>query len=130
MQTTHRTFGDVVVLTATGRIDYLVAADFERALLPLLEPQAGLQRSLIIDLARVDYISSVGLRVLMIATKTIRSRGARLCVVSLQPAVREIFAVSRFDRVVEIFPSVDAALSAISPAAAHVYARGSQASAS
>ena len=127
MQTAHRSFGDVVVLTATGRIDYLVAADFERALLPLLAPFAGSQRSLILDLADVEYISSVGLRVLMIATKTLRGGGARLGVASLQPAVREIFAVSRFDRVVEIFPSVEAALAAFSPAAASEYARGSQA---
>ena len=111
------------MLTATGRIDYLVAADFERALLPLLAPHAGSQRSLVLDLADVDYLSSVGLRVLMIATKTLRGGGARFGVASLQPAVREIFAVSRFDRVVEVFPSVEAALAAISPAAAGEYAR-------
>ncbi len=126
MQTTHRALGDVVVLTPTGRIDYLVAADFERALLPLLEPDSGSQRGLVIDFAGVDYISSVGLRVLMIATRALRSRGARIAAAALQPALREIFSVSRFDRVVEIFPTVHAALSAISPAAAAAWEGGAQ----
>ena len=130
MQTTHRALGDVVVLAPTGPIDYLVAADFERALLPLLAPDSGSQRGLVIDFAGVDYISSVGLRVLMIATRALRGRGARIAAAALQPAVREIFSVSRFDRVVEIFPTVHAALSAISPASAAAWDSGARSRAS
>jgi anti-sigma B factor antagonist len=126
MQTTHRALGDVIVLAPVGRIDYLVAADFERALLPLLDPDSGSQRGLVIDFSGVDYISSVGLRVLMIATRSLRGRGARIAVAALQPAVQEIFAVSRFDRVVEIFPTVRAALSAISATAAAAYNHDAQ----
>ena len=114
MEITHRTLGDVIVLTPVGRIDYLAAADFERALVPLLDPDSGSQRGLVIYLAGVDYISSVGLRVLMIATRALRARGARIAAAALQPSVQEIFSVSRFDRVVELFPTVQAALSAIS----------------
>jgi len=121
MQTTHRALGDVVVLEPVGRIDYLVAAEFERTLMPLLEPGSGSQRGLVIDFAGVDYISSVGLRVLMIATRALRARGARIAATGLQPAVQEIFSVSRFDRVIELFPTVHAALTAISPAAALAY---------
>jgi len=107
-----------------GRIDYLVAAEFERNLMPLLGADGGSSRGLVIDLQRVDYLSSVGLRVLMLATRALKGRGARIAVAALQPVVGEIFAVSRFDRVVEIFPSVRAALAAISPTAAEAFERG------
>ena len=122
MEITHRVVGDVVVLAPDGRIDYLVAADFERALLPWLAPDSGSRVGLVMDFAGVDYISSVGLRVMMIATRSLRGRGGRIAVAALQPAVQEIFSISRFDRVVEIFPTVHAALSAMSPASAQAYA--------
>ena len=89
--------------------------DFERALKPLL-PQAGTAtNALILDFAGVDYISSVGLRVLMIAAKQTRVRRAPASrSVRRKPVVAEIFAISRFDSVVELFPSVRGALETLS----------------
>ena len=97
-----------------GRIDHAAAGDFERALKPLL-PQAGTAtNALILDFAGVDYISSVGLRVLMIAAKDARAQGTRIAVGAPQAVVAEIFAISRFDSVVELFPSVRGALQTLS----------------
>jgi anti-sigma B factor antagonist/stage II sporulation protein AA (anti-sigma F factor antagonist) len=116
-----RVHGDVLVVAPSGRLDHAVAADFERTLLPLLDPAAGSKAGVIIDLTRVDYISSVGLRVLMIAGKSMRARRSRIAVAGLQKVVAEIFAISRFDGVVEVYPSVDAALAAISPDAQRAF---------
>lgn len=121
MEIKHRALADVVVVAPTGRLDYVAAGDFERTLMPLLDPAAGSGAGVVVDLGGVDYISSVGLRVLMIATKAVRGRGARFAVAELQPTVKEIFAISRFNGVVEIFPTVNEALTAISPAAAAIY---------
>jgi anti-sigma B factor antagonist/stage II sporulation protein AA (anti-sigma F factor antagonist) len=46
-----------------------------------------------------------------------RARGARIAVAALQPVVAEIFAISRFDSVLEVFPSVRDAIAKLSPAA-------------
>ena len=63
-------------------------------------------RALVLDFAGVEYISSVGLRVLMIAAPSRCAAGsARIAVAGLQPVVAEIFAISRFDMVLEVFPS-------------------------
>jgi len=70
---------------------------------------------MILDFAGVDYISSVGLRVLMLAAKQIREQGGTIVVASLQPVVREIFEISRFNLVFQCFGSVRDALSKISP---------------
>ena len=66
------------------------------------------------DLSGVDYISSVGLRVLMIAARRMREAQATLALADLQSVVAEIFAISRFDKVIDVQPSVRAALQACS----------------
>jgi anti-sigma B factor antagonist/stage II sporulation protein AA (anti-sigma F factor antagonist) len=122
VEITHRAYADVVVVAPAGRLDHTVAEDFERSLLPLLDPAAGSGAGVVLDFARVEYISSVGLRVLLIAGKVTRARGARIAVAGLRPVVQEIFAISRFNGVVEMFPTVAAAVAAISPAAGAAYA--------
>ena len=113
MEFQSRHFGSIAVATPAGRLDHSVAGSFEQALLPLA---ADVQTTgLVIDFAGVDYISSVGLRVLMLAAKSARTRKARLAAVALQPIVAEVFAISRFDSVFEVFPTVRDALAALSP---------------
>jgi len=113
MEITNRAQGETVIVAPTGRVDHATAADFERAVVPLLNPAAGPRGGLVFDLERVTYVSSVGLRVLMIASKSLRARGARIAVAAMQPVVAEILAICRFDAVVEVFPTVDAALEAM-----------------
>jgi anti-anti-sigma regulatory factor len=48
----------------------------------------------------------------------LRARGARIAVAAMQPVVAEILEICRFGAVVEVFSTVDAALDAMSPAAA------------
>lgn len=117
MEITNRVYGDMIVVAPTGRVDHATAADFERAVVPLLDAATGSRAGLVFDLERVTYISSVGLRVLMIASKALRARGARIAVAAMQPVVAEILEICRFRAVVEVFTTVDAALDAMSPAA-------------
>ena len=113
MEITNRAQGDTIVVAPTGRVDHATAADFERAVVPFLDPATGPRAGLVFDLERVTYVSSVGLRVLMIASKSLRARGARIAVAAMQPVVAEILDICRFGAVVEVFPTVDAALDAM-----------------
>ena len=49
----------------------------------------------------------------MIASKSLRARGARIAVAAMQQVVTEILDICRFSAVVEIFPTVDAAVEAM-----------------
>ena len=120
MQCPTHAYADVLVATATGRIDFAGAQVLEGALAPALAPD-GPVRGIVIDLAGVDYISSVGLRVLMVAAKAMRARKASIAVASLQPVVAEIFEISRFHRVVDVRGSVRDAIAAVSPEALAAY---------
>jgi len=110
-----RRFNDVAVVLPTGRIDHASADALQQALTPIAS--AAADSALVLDFAAVDYISSVGLRVLMMASRQMRARGARIATAALQPVVREIFEIARFQHVVEIFPTLRDALAALSPAA-------------
>lgn len=127
MEIANRVHGDTIVVAATGRVDHATAAEFERAVVPLLDASAGTRAGLVFDLTDVTYISSVGLRVLMIASKALRARGARIAVGAMQPMVAEIFEICRFRAVVEVFPTVEEALAALSAPAADARASSTNA---
>ena len=116
MNITERRIADAVVIAPAGSIDHVNAQALERALAPLLGPDATTQ-ALVLDFKDVGYVSSMGLRVLMVAAKALRARNARIAVAALQPVVVEIFDIARFSHVLEVFPTVRDALAALSPSA-------------
>jgi anti-anti-sigma factor len=124
VQFSSRQFADVTVAAPVGRIDHAGAAELEQALSPLLAQPGSGKNALILDFAGVDYISSVGLRVLMMAAKQMRGHGTRIVVAAPQPIVSEILVISRFNRVIEIEPSVRRALEGLSAPALAAYAAG------
>ena len=56
----------------------------------------------VIDLARLDYISSAGLRVLLVTQKRVRGSGAGLRLINVRPHIHEIFRYTGFDRIIEM----------------------------
>ncbi len=117
MQISTHQFADTLVVTPAGRIDHRSAAELEATLLPLLASAAERRGALVLDFAEVEYISSVGLRVLMIAARQMRAAQARLSVAALQTVVAEIFTISRFDKVLVVHATLDEALAQASDAA-------------
>ena len=119
MDVKTRQLGNVALVVPAGRIDQSTSADLEAALSPLWG-RADVA-TLLLDFTGVEYISSVGLRVLMIASRQMRGRHGRILIAGLQPIVAEIFAISRFDKVLEVFPTVRDALAAVSTEALAAY---------
>ncbi len=117
MDLAPRRFGNTIVLSPAGRLDHATADDFKDALLVQMGTCIAGQDLLVLDLSKVPYIASVGLRALMIASKQAKAQGGTLVVAALHPVVKEIFEISRFTLVVNTFPSVRDALAAISPSA-------------
>jgi len=117
MDLAPRRFADTVVLRPAGRINHESSETLREALQPFMARCAAGQDQIVVDLGGVEYISSAGLRVLMLARKQARIQGGTLVVAALQPIVKEIFEISRFTVVFEIFASVREALARISPTA-------------
>jgi anti-sigma B factor antagonist len=65
---------------------------------------------IIINLAEVDYISSVGLRILLAAHKKQTEKQGTIKIVSLQPFVRDIFKMTGFDKIFSIYSKEEDAI--------------------
>jgi len=124
MECKIRTLANVVLIEVEGRIDHGTAPAFASALLPHVEGCTGETKKLLLDLAAVNYMSSAGLRVVMIAAKGCRKQSGKMVLAALQPTIQEIFKIGRFDMVLDTFATVREALAAISPAALVLYDKG------
>jgi anti-anti-sigma factor len=99
--------GEAVVLMPRGRIDTAAAADFERAALEAVRGEAKL---CVIDLGEVDYITSAGLRVVLMAAKESRARRNEYALCGLRPEVLKLFETTGLARILRIVPDRAAAL--------------------
>lgn len=97
----------VVVAAVSGRIDHATSEAFNRALDPLLEDCRANGNALLLDFSDVPYISSAGLRVLMVASRQAKGQAGRFALAALTPLVREVFTISRFNLIVPCYATVD-----------------------
>jgi len=107
------TVGGAALVEADGRIDMSNADAFKDSLVTAL---GAAKRAVIVDMSGVDYISSAGLRALMIAFRAAKDAGKGFGVAALTPLVLEIFTISRFNLVFPLFGDVREALAALAPA--------------
>lgn len=99
----------VLIVSVSGRIDHTASEEFTNALNPLLDHCAQGHPPVLLDFSGVDYISSAGLRVLMMASRRAKAQVGTFAIAALQPLVQEVFAISRFNLIVPCYVSVDAA---------------------
>ena len=102
--------GGTVVARAEGRIDGSNASEFQADLQAVIEENST---SMVLNFERVSYISSAGLRVLLLTAKTLEGNGAKLALCSLSEPIREVFRISGFDNIIPIHDSQTEAAAAI-----------------
>ena len=102
---------DVRVIKPKGRLDSSTGPALEAELIAIIE--SGIRR-LLLDFSELLYISSAGLRVILLAAKRMKASNGRLALCSLNPQIAEVFDISGFSRILDIHPTRDAALSALS----------------
>lgn len=121
MQLSQAQYADVLVASVSGRVDHAHADEFKTAVWQALAIDQENKGKRVLDLGGVDYISSAGLRVLMLAARRVQWHHGTLVLACLQPVVKEVFEITRFNLVFKVYDSVAAALQEISPAAAAAF---------
>jgi anti-sigma B factor antagonist len=101
---------EIIVLNPAGRINNDTSPEFQTKLLACVGSGPN---TVLIDFSGVEYISSVGLRALMTAAKQSKANGGRLAVAGLTPMVKEIFSISHFSLVVQVFETTAEAIAAL-----------------
>ena len=112
-----------IVAIPEGRLDFAAAAPFQQRLEQALKSTAPEPAVLIIDCSALEYVSSAGLRVFLLAARAAQQAGGRIGLCALQPAVREVFEISGFHRIVPVHPDRSAALAQLTRVAAPREAR-------
>ena len=101
--------GNVLVLTPTGRIDGANASDYEQTLIGRID---GGDPRILIDCESVSYISSAGLRVLLMASRRADKADGQLALFAVQGHVMDVFKHSGFADIIPIHEDRAAALTA------------------
>lgn len=121
MQLTNTVYGKARVVKIAGRVDHDNADDFKAALQPYLS-QCEAGGALVLDFSDVTYISSAGFRVLLLAQRHAASLKCAFAAGGAQAVVMEIFAISKFDKVISCHPTVRDALAQHAPDSLAAYA--------
>ena len=103
--------GPVTLVVAAGRLDHAAAAAFQSQLEELTGAGEG-ATALVVDCAELEYVASAGLRVFLLAAKNCQRTGRYFAACTLQNAVREVFELSGFARIIPLHPDRAAALAA------------------
>ena len=102
--------GDVLVLTPEGRIDGSNSADFQSAVMERIDEGS---ESILLDFAGISYISSAGLRAVLILAKKLNQVSGRFALCSMQKSVQSVFEVSGFVKIIDVHPGREEALAAM-----------------
>ena len=99
--TTERQDGILSALVS-GRIDGSNVIQLEETVRTAIEDG---DHAVMMDLENLSYISSAGLRVVLIIAKNVRARDAKFALCAVSDQIRQVFEVSGFDKIVSIHPS-------------------------
>ncbi len=100
-----------LLLKTEGRVDGSTAALFQDGIKSSITPDDD---KVILDLEQLDYISSAGLRIILLIAKDLKQQNSQFAICSLSDSVMEIFTMSGFNQIIKIHDSPAAALAAMS----------------
>ena len=101
--------GGITRVTLTGAFDIAGAADVDMPFAVL----SGRHDKVIVDFSGVDFLASIGVRVLVKAARAIGNRGGRMVLVNPGPAARKVLATTGVDQLVTVVDDEAAALEAL-----------------
>jgi anti-sigma B factor antagonist len=110
------TLGSTTLVIPEGRLDFGTAAAFEQQLKQALTGAGAAPAALIIDCAALDYVSSAGLRAVLLTARASQKAGIAFALCALTPPVREVFDLSGFSRILAVHPDRATALAAVAHA--------------
>ena len=107
MEITEEQRADVLILRVIGKLDASNSKDLETKILPLITSS---QEKLVVDLSQLDYISSAGLRVFLLAAKHMDDAKGKMIICSLKDAVKQVFDLAGFPSFLTLAESTEEAI--------------------
>ncbi len=99
-----------VIAKADGRIDSSNSREFHSELEAVVTDSDA---ALVLDFEDLAYISSAGMRVILLTAKSLQKSGMKFVLCSMNDSIREVFKISGFDKIIDIHNSQVEALAAV-----------------
>ena len=93
---------NALVVTVSGRLDAVTAPEFEKSISEFI---AQGDKTFVINLNGLEYISSAGLRSILASAKLLKTQNGKLIFSGLQGHVKEVFSISGFHGIFKICDS-------------------------
>ena len=98
---------DAIIVSVRGRLDAVTAPELEKTISKYADSDKS---KIILDFNELEYISSAGLRVVLVTAKMMKTKQGELLVSGLKDTVKDVFELSGFYTIIKIFDTVEAAL--------------------
>ena len=102
--------GETLVAMAEDRVDGTNASEFQQALEAAISENDSI---VILDCEQLSYISSAGLRVVLLTARALQRQNSKFAVCSLSDQIREVFEISGFDKIIPVHATRADALGAL-----------------
>lgn len=96
MEITKKTDGDIMTMHVVGRVDTTTAPELSAAL-----KLDGI-KDFTLDISGVSYMSSAGLRCLLMAQKAMMASGGQMRIAGVQPVVKEVLDITGFSDILQL----------------------------
>ncbi|MBN2017905.1 MAG: STAS domain-containing protein [Candidatus Cloacimonetes bacterium] len=98
---------DIAVIDLIGRLDANTSGELESVLIPMIDRG---EKKIVLDFSSLEYISSAGLRLLLLAAKKLRNNKGEIVLSSMKDFIKEIFEISGFTPIFTIVDTKEEAL--------------------
>ena len=98
---------EIIIIGLVGRLDANTAGQLEKKILPLIDEG---EKKLLIDFSELEYISSAGLRLLLLTAKRLKNVKGKIVLCSMKEYIKEIFEIAGFTPIFTIRESQDEAV--------------------
>ncbi|MEZ7893480.1 MAG: STAS domain-containing protein [Candidatus Wallbacteria bacterium] len=95
------------IVVLSGRIDSVTSTEFDKFITNIIEENSF--NNIILNLAEVDYLSSAGLRVILLGAKKIKEKNGKLIICCLSGNAEEVFNLTGFSGIFPIFKTEEEA---------------------
>lgn len=98
------------ILRVEGRLDATSSSILENRLVDMMNSN---KESILLDFAKVDYMSSAGMRLLISVTKKMKAKHGHLSCFSINDDVMEIIKMAGFEKILSLYPTENEAINAV-----------------
>lgn len=109
MEISQKTVQNITVVELSGEITANTAPEAQGQILPLAQPNA----KLILDMTKVPFMSSAGLRMLLVIYRTITDKGGKVVLVGLAEELKNTMSITGFLGFFSHFDTLDAGIAAL-----------------